>query len=264
MIWRSLKYLHHQFHLKHIRGHGIHSPYLFSFVDEALYNSKNIRVPEEILMVHRAMRKDCSLITSGEDDPFGAGSKTGRGQTRSIRSFVKGASVSMKFGSLLFRTARWFKPDAILELGTGLGISTMYLAGGSPGTPVHTVEGSRLRTRISEHTIKRCGLTNVKVHCGEVDEVLKELLEQLPGKFLAFLDADHREGPTRSNVRDLIEKAGQEALIILDDIYWSKGMYSAWKEVSGWHESRGTADLFHMGFLLLRKDIEKISLKIKF
>ncbi len=31
--------------------------------------------------------------------------------------------------------------------------------------------------------------------------------------------------------KSLLERAGEEAMIVMDDIYWSKGMQRAWKEV---------------------------------
>ena len=50
----------------------------------------------------------------------------------------------------------------------------------------------------------------------------------------------------------------------MDDIYWSKGMQRAWKEVIAWLEVRVSIDLFYMGILLLRRDMAKEHLKIKF
>ncbi len=36
----------------------------------------------------------------------------------------------------------------IVELGTGVGISTIYLASGSPGTPLHSIEGDTDRAAL--------------------------------------------------------------------------------------------------------------------
>ena len=52
--------------------------------------------------------------------------------------------------------------------------------------------------------------------------------------------------------------------IIMDDIYWSKEMYLAWKEVISWPEVRVSIDLYRLGILLLRKDLNKAHVKIKF
>jgi hypothetical protein len=41
-------------------------------------------------------------------------------------------------------------------------------------------------------------------------------------------------------------------------------MYRAWKEVISWPEVRMSVDLYHLGILLLRKDLLRARVKIKF
>lgn len=286
-MWRALKYLRHLFCLRHRKGYGIHSPYLFELTNGVIFNASGIHVPGEVNHLHRELRRDRSLITAAgpaADDPAlagpvtaspttaegpgtpdpGAGSKIDHAEMRSVRSFVRNSSVSPRYGALLYRITRWFGPELMLELGTGLGVSTLYLAAGAPEVPLHTIEGNRDRAEFSSRLIKRCGLFAVKVHVGEIAEEL----ERIPGKkgkrFLAFVDGNHRYEPTVNYVRKLVQLAGEEVVIVMDDIYWSKGMNRAWKEVLSWPEVRVGIDLFHTGILLLRKDLAKTRLKMKF
>jgi predicted O-methyltransferase YrrM len=198
---------------------------------------------------HHALRKD--------QTPLG-------GEGRSVKSFVRHSSVSEKQGALLYRIAHWFKPEMMLELGTGLGISALYLATGSPGTPLHSIEGNTERATFAAQLVSRCALGPVSIHWGDMDEKLADILPLMPGRFLAYVDGDHYLEPTVRYVRSLMERVGEEAVIILDDIYWSKGMNLAWKELISWPETRVSIDLFHMGILLLRKDLLRESFKIKF
>ena len=270
MTWRILKYLQHLFYIRHRKGRGIHSPSLFEVVHDVIFNRRGILVPENITAVYRELRKDRTLISSGQ---FGPGSAVSRSGLRSVASFVRGSSVSPKYGSLLYRISGWFRPEIIIELGTGLGVSTVYLSAGSPGIPLKTIEGNAERAIFAEGVIKRCGLQNVKVHVGDMDHELKKILEEAgAGQFsadrglrlLAFLDGNHRVEPTISYMRELISASGEEGVILLDDIYWSKGMSSAWKEIISWPGVRVSIDLFRMGILLLRKDLNKENVKIKF
>lgn len=273
MGWRILKYLQHLFYRKNRKGHGIHSPYLFEFINGVIFNGKGISVPAHILKAHAELGKDRHLIpAAGQGSPQGATSKVDASKERSIRSFVRGSSVSRKQGGLLFRITCWLNPEVILELGTGLGVSTLYLASGFKGPVsqeqgarcVHTIEGDPARAQFSQELFKRFGLDGVKVYCGEVDLMVEELSGELSGRFLAFLDANHSYEPTLRYLRFLIDRAGEEAVIVMDDIYWSKGMQRAWREVISWPEIRVSIDLFHLGILLLRKDLYKSALKIKF
>jgi hypothetical protein len=99
-----------------------------------------------------------------------------------------------------------------------------------------------------------------------------QVLEEMPplegNRLLAFVDGNHRFQPTVRYMRWIVERAGRvpgrEAVVVMDDIYWSREMGQAWKEVISWPEVRVSIDLFHMGILLLRKDLSKTDLKIKF
>lgn len=152
----------------------------------------------------------------------------------------------------------------IVELGTGMGISTMYLCSGSPDTPLHTIEGDRERALQAEQLMSSCCSGPLSIHQGQMEEKLADILPLLPQRFVAFVDGNHHYEPTLDYVRKLVERAGDEALIVMDDIYWSRGMQKAWKEIIAWPEIKVSIDLFHLGVLLLRKDLQKRKIKIKF
>lgn len=238
MVWRIFKYIEHLFHTRHRMGHGIHSPYLFEFVNRVLFNSEGVEIPPSILNEHRNLR--------------------------SVSAFVRSSSVSKRYGFLLYRITRWFLPEMIIELGTGVGISTIYLSSGSPETPLHSIERDKERAALAAQLICRCCPGPVSIHWGEMEEKLDCILPQLPQRFVAFVDGNHYYEPTVAYVRKLLERAGDEAVIVMDDIYWSRDMQRAWKEVVSWPEVRVSIDLFHMGILLLRKDLLETRIKIKF
>ena len=183
---------------------------------------------------------------------------------RSANEFVRRSSVSEKYGLLLFRISRWFRPEMIIELGTGVGISTMYLHSGSPDTPLHSIEGDKDRAAQAAQLICRVCPGPVSIHWGRMDEKLEDIFPLLPERFIAFVDGNHHYEPTLDYVRKLLDRAGDEAIIIMDDIYWSRGMQRAWKEIQAWPEIGVSIDLFHLGVLLLRKDLPKTEIKIKF
>jgi predicted O-methyltransferase YrrM len=263
MLWRIVRYIAHQFYRRHRKGHHIHSPYLFEFVHEAVFNASGNEVPAAVRETHRLLRNDRQRIPAVAGDP-GAGSRMKFSELHRMGSFVRKASVSRKYGALLYRISLWFRPEVILELGTGTGVSTLYLSAGAPGVPLHTIEGNAARANFSEQLFKRCGLTTVQVHVGEMEQMLEASADAVKGRLLAFVDANHRYGPTLGYIRWILRQAGEEAVIVMDDIYWSKEMFLAWKEVTSWEEVPVSIDLYSMGILLLRRDLNKVKMKIKF
>jgi len=238
MTWRILHFIHHLFYIRHRKGHGIHSPYLFEFISEVLFNSARVECPPPIRKEHRKLRRE--------------------------NVFVRRSSVSVKYGFLLYRIARWSRPEMIIELGTGAGISTLYLSEGSPETPLHSIEGNKERAAEAAQLICRLCPGPVTIHWGEMEEKLEDIIPMVPQRFLAFVDGNHHYTPTIHYLAKLVERSGDEAVIVMDDIYWSREMHRAWKEVLSWPEVRVSIDLFHMGILLLRKEVQKRGIKIKF
>ena len=238
MCWRIYHYLRHLLHIRYRHGHRIHSPYLFEFINGVLFNAQGTEPPSELKAWHRKLRAECP--------------------------FVRQASVSRKYGALLYRISHWFRPDMIIELGTGMGISTVYLASGSPGVPLHTIEKDPERAGIASALIRERGAEAVHVHQGEMEEELEQILPGIAPRYLAFVDGNHHFEPTVAYVRKLLQMAGEEALIVMDDIYWSPGMHRAWKAISSWPEVRISIDVFRMGILLLRNDLPKREIKVKF
>jgi hypothetical protein len=51
------------------------------------------------------------------------------------------------------------------------------------------------------------------------------------------------------------KKAKNNTLIILDDIYWSKDMYRAWKEIQKNEKVTLTVDIHRMGLVFFKKEI---------
>jgi len=238
MTWRIFKFIQHLVYIRHRRGHGIHSPYLFEFVSEVLFNSGKVECPAAVRNEHHRLRRE--------------------------NSFVRRSSVSGKYGFLLYRISRWFRPEMIIELGTGMGVSTLYLSAGSPDTPLHSIEGNRDRAALAAQLICRLNPGPVSIHWGEMEEELEDIIPMIPRRFLAFIDGNHHYSPTMHYLAKLLDRAGDEVVIVLDDIYWSRDMHRAWKEVISWPGVRVSIDLFHMGILLLRKDLQKRGIKIKF
>lgn len=238
MIWRVCKYIEHLFYMRHRKGHGIHSPYLFEFVNGVLFNGEGVELPPFIRKEHRKLRAE--------------------------NAFVRRSSVKRKYGFLLYRITRWFHPEMIIELGTGLGISTIYLSSGSHEIPLHSIEQNKERAELAEQLIKKWCPGPISIHVGAMEEMLKDVLPLLPRRFVAFVDGNHHHKPTVAYVDELIDRAEDEAIIVMDDIYWSRGMQRAWKDVIAREEVQVSFDLFHMGILIIGKELQKKKFKIKF
>jgi predicted O-methyltransferase YrrM len=96
-------------------------------------------------------------------DDHGAGSKVNSSDTRKIKDIAKNTLKDAKYGQLLFRLVNRFKPKTVLELGTSLGVSTMYLAAASKKTKITTVEGCKNTAKVAQINFDKIGFKNIEL-----------------------------------------------------------------------------------------------------
>jgi len=97
---------------------------------------------------------------------IGAGSVKQKSKYQKIKEMVGFSSVKPKYGKLLFRIARYYKPSTIIELGTSVGVSTLYLAKGAPQSKIVTLEGNASVCDYARTVFKKYQLSNIKAMNG--------------------------------------------------------------------------------------------------
>jgi len=211
---------------------------------------------------HRELRNNDTLLQI--HDP-GAGSRVTGRQERKVASIARKSSVTRRQGALLYRLAKWYRPAAVIEAGTGIGISTSYLAAGAVNAGLTTIEGSPAKFNFARENTGVDGSGGLEFLLGTFDEYFDELVEKAPNRTLFFIDGDHRYLPTLQRVRSILEQdALGETMVILDDIYWSDEMERAWKEICTGLGADISLDLFHMGILIRRPGIARQHFRITF
>src|SRR5438105_2536711 len=118
-----IKYLRYYFTSQ--TKHDIHSPFVFDLVTNIINNKAVFYAYKPVENLRRKLLSDTSTI---EVEDFGAGSGFLKKRRRSIAAITATSAKPAKYAQLLFRLVNRFQPETILELGTNLGISTLYLA----------------------------------------------------------------------------------------------------------------------------------------
>ena len=123
------------FLLKSKGRHGIHSPFVFDFVDNCL----TTKVDKNFLS---ARKKWLQKIKKDKEQfkiiDLGAGSKQ-MGHTRSVSDLAKKASSKGLYGEILWKIAHHYHPELMLELGTSIGTGSIHLKAANPSGHLITV-----------------------------------------------------------------------------------------------------------------------------
>lgn len=242
----AAKYIRYYITAANGRGHGIHSPFVYDFIVQVLNNSTNVDAYTVIEQCRKRLREDNRLL---EIQDYGAGSAAGAAKQRRVSAIVRTAAKSAKLGRLLFRVAAHYKPAVMVELGTSLGISGAYLAKGHPSGRLITAEGAPAIAAVAADNFSWLQISNVEIVTGNFDETLPVVLDKLRAVDLAFVDGNHRKEPTLRYFNQLLQKVSGQAVLIFDDIHWSRDMEQAWKEIKDHPQVLLTIDLFFTGLV---------------
>ena len=173
---------------------------------------------------------------------------------RAVRDMARTSLKPARQAQLLFRLARYFQPQHVLELGTSFGISTLYLAQGAEDGTVHTIEGCPQTLRIAQHNFDRMRQLNISPSLGSFRSRLPEVLKRMEAVDMVFMDGHHAMEPTLDYFEQCLVKAHNGTVFILDDIHWSRGMEEAWEKVRSHPCVNVTIDLYDLGLVFLRKE----------
>jgi len=233
------------------KGHGMHSPFVFSFItqvmndDRAFYAYRNIENIRQLLLIDQQ-----PLLIQD----FGAGSRVRKENTRKVCDIARSSLKPKRFGQLLFRIVDHYSPANILELGTSLGVTTAYLAAANTQSKVVTMEGAATVAAVAKKNFAKLGLSNIRLVEGNFDETLAVTVAQMGTIDLAFVDGNHRYEPTLRYFREILPAMHEYSILIFDDIHWSEEMERAWAEIQQDPAVTLSIDLFFIGLVFFRKE----------
>lgn len=245
------KYLQYYFSASNGKGHGVHSPFVFDFIQNVLQDKK-IYDSYHVIESRRAqLMKDQQLI---EVHDHGAGSAVIKSSKRKVSDIAGSSLKSKKYGQLLFRIVQHYRPSNIVELGTSFGTSTAYLAMAHPRAKVYTCEGAASIANVARQGFRELELNNIELVEGDFAQSLAPLLARLGPVDLAFIDGNHRKQPTLDYFNQFARLATPSTILIFDDIHWSPEMEEAWQEIKKDPRVTLTIDLFFLGLVFFNPD----------
>lgn len=241
-----LEYIKYRLNAKYL--HGVHSPFVYDFMKNAM----GINIKEE----HQNEILQCiSNVNSNRKEiivqDYGAKSKKLKGK-RSVREIFKTSSSYGKNALLLYRLSNYFKPKRILELGTSIGIGSLHLHLGYPSAHITSVEGCQETFNIAKRNLES---TTVELINSTFYDYLKSLNKV--SFDLIFIDGHHDGEALKYYLKLLDNYIHNDTIIVLDDIRWSNTMFNAWNKIKLEKKYHLSMDFFRMGILMKRPQQEK-------
>jgi len=193
---------------------------------------------------------------------LGSGSFQSAESTRVICEITKNAVSSKSKCSLLYNLVRYFNSNSVLELGTSLGVSTLYLSAALPDAEIITIEGDLSIIGIaSSH---ECSWAeNIRYINGSFDQAMDKMISEDQKVDLIYIDGSHNSKLQEGLLPYYKGLSHKGTVWIIDDIYWSSDMTTWWETIKKDTEFNIAIDMYHFGILYNNSSIlEKIDKKI--
>ncbi len=251
-------YLVHRFRAKN--RHGVHSPFVYGLIDNVIYDFGLKKVYTGVENLRQQLFIDNRIITVTD---LGAGSHVNNNRQKKISAIAHNALKPPKLAQLLYRLIANLKPRNIIELGTCLGVTTVYLQKAEPTAEVYTFEGCPETANIAKETFNKANLDNITLLTGNFDDTLPGVINNLPQLDFVFVDGNHQKNATLKYFEWCLPKVHENTMLIFDDIYWSQGMKEAWSQIKAHPQVTVTVDLFWIGLVFFKKGQVKEDFKVR-
>jgi len=217
---------------------------------------EEFQLPLEFLFLRKISAADIAIQSrvekmrtdiEGSGRTFQVVSNTGQLITRTARDVTRSSSVAPEWGMFLYLCAKSFRSRTIIELGTSIGISSSYLVSSGFCERFVGVEGSTELSKIATENTKSI-LPTATILPAMVDDVLAEVVSRWADEVdLLYIDANHNFEPTLRYMDRFGPRLKPGALVIFDDIHWSKEMWEAWSFLRNRQGFSNTIDVGRFG-----------------
>ena len=196
-------------------------------------------------------------------EDLGAGSRHFKTTKRNIGDIARTSLSPLKYSMLYRSLIRRNKAQSVVELGTSLGINTLYM-GHNVDARIYTFEGSSGIAGIAQELFERTRSGNISLIRGDIDKTLPDVLSQIEVIDFALMDANHRYEPTLRYFELLLPRVKQSSVIAIDDIHYSTEMARAWQAIKQCNAVYGSVDLFRCGLVFFDPSLNRQHFVLQF
>jgi predicted O-methyltransferase YrrM len=233
--------------------HALQSPFAYHFYQNVV---KGNSLPANVDCIEQQRALLQNSLHKIEVKNFGAPSTVTLKNMEPLSKIARRGISCQWQSALIWRLANWMGATNMLELGTSLGINTMYMAANeAEGANVITIEGNEALLEVAHDAWRACNIDNIHAIKGKISEVLPAI--NTDNLDLVYIDADHRSVALWENYLRCLPLMNKEAVMVVDDIRWSADMYQGWLGLCAREEVRLSLDLKRFGILFFDRNMAK-------
>lgn len=161
-------------------------------------------------------------------------------------------------GQLLFRLVEHLRPRTMLELGSAVGIRSMYMAAAAREAGLIGLEKSPVCAHIARTNVEWLGLSrNARILEGAMGTNLPSALSELqPVDIVVFSLLENMED-TRSHFETILSSAHEKTVFVFSHAHHSKESAVAWEAVKNHPRVRLSIDFFALSLVCIDPDFRE-------
>lgn len=251
--WLIKHFIKHWFKAKR-NGHGVHSPFVYALVENVFSNTFDFYAFNDLNKTRKQLQLNDAEF---EITDLGAGSKKFASNKRRISDIAKHGVSSKKQSEIYFKLINYLKSEIIIELGTSIGLNTLYLKAAAPNGKLYTLEGSGALCSFAKRLFEEKKINGIQVIEGNFKDTLPLLFEKLETFDVLYIDGDHTYESTKNYFELALNKKHNNSVIIFDDIYWSSEMTKCWEYIKTHTEVKMSIDCFYFGIVFFKDEFKQ-------
>jgi len=256
MLFEAGAWLRHQFRAKGMRS--VHSPWLYQLY-ESLRNPDALKdsAITKIAFLHGQLRVDNTPLIFDE-----IGSREGLIKS-TVSSVYKRTASSVRDAEMIAELASQFNGKTILEMGTAFGTTSLAMHFAARKSRIITLEGVPEIADIAQENFNKYEANNVALKIGRFADTLPQVISDEKELALVFIDGHHSRKPTIEYLEMIVPALSEKAIVVLDDIYYSRDMRQCWSELQQHWAFQVKMDFFRFGLLIKNADLSRESFRLR-
>ena len=237
--------------IRYRKGFGVHSPFVFNLITKVIEEKCSYYSFYDIELLRKQL-----LFREGEIT-YPDRQNKGKRKTRSIGEIVKRESIRPKHGALLFRLTNYFKSRNILQIGTTMGLSTLYLTSYATGLRCIALENVPEFATIARQAFAKEGRNPVDLRIGNYKDLLPQALNDINSLDFVFFNTLYEQHNNLWLFNECMKYAHNDTVFVFEGIKASRKMRELWEEICACPEVTVTLDLYSLGIVLFNKKLHK-------
>ena len=210
--------------IRHHRGHGVHSPFVFNLINKVIEEKMSYYAYSDIAAY--------------------------------LNSFPDIAYKSKKFNRLSFRLVNYFNTKTIMEIGSGRGFNTLYLTIPSSKIECICIEPDPAKRIIAQKLYNDFG-RKIELY----DDIPLNINRKIDCLFINLKEDGHIFD---KNINYLLNLLHEKSFIVVEGIRLNKNYKKVWERVAAIEGRTAVLDLFNVGMVFFDKKLYRWSYKISY